>query len=58
MTKEERTDTFYIVADYIQGAEKYGLVPEVVYFALRYMKNNPEVSIEDAMSYGFYEWVK
>lgn len=56
MTKE--TDTFYIVADYIEGAEKYGLVPEVVYFALRYMKNNPEVSIEDAISYGFYEWVK
>ena len=56
MTKE--TDTFYIVADYIEGARKYGLVPEVVYFALRYMKNNPESSIEDAIAYGYYEWIK
>ena len=56
MTKE--TDTFYVVADYIEEAGKYGLIAEVVYFALRYMKNNPEVSIEDAISYGFYEWVK
>lgn len=56
MTKE--TDTFYIVADYIQGAEKYGLVPEVVYFALQYMKDNPDSSIEDAMNYGYNEWVK
>lgn len=56
MTKE--TDTFYVVADYIEGAAKYGLVPEVVYFALKYMKKNPESSIEDAMGYGYDEWVK
>lgn len=56
MTKKIKT--FYVVADYIEEAGKYGLIAEVVYFALRYMKNNPEVSIEDAISYGFYEWVK
>jgi len=54
----EEPSPLEIVASYIEGAEKYGLVSEVVYFALRYMKNNPECSIEDAISYGFYEWIK
>ena len=54
----EEPSPLEIVASYIEDANQYGLVPEVVYFALRYMKNNPEASIEDAISYGYYEWVK
>lgn len=56
MTKEPHP--LDVVATFIEDAGKYGLVPEVVCFALQYMKDNPEVSIEDAISYGFYEWVK
>jgi predicted CoA-binding protein len=47
-----------IVSVFIRDAHKYGLVPEVVLFALKYMKQHPESNIEDAMSYGFDEWVK
>jgi hypothetical protein len=47
-----------IVSVFIRDAHKYGLVPEVVLFALKYMKKHPESNIEDAMSYGFDEWVK
>lgn len=47
-----------IVTTYIKDAEKYELVPEVVYFALQYMKNHPEKTIEDAISYGYWEWCK
>jgi predicted CoA-binding protein len=47
-----------IVSVFIRDADKYGLVPEVVLFALKYMKQHPESNIEDAMSYGFDEWVK
>lgn len=54
----EESHPFDVIASYIEDADKYGLVPEVVYFALKYMKNNPDKSIEDAISYGYYEWVK
>jgi hypothetical protein len=47
-----------IVSVFIRDAEKYGLVPEVVLFALKYMKNNPESNVEDAMNHGYYEWIK
>lgn len=47
-----------IVSVFIRDAHKHGLVPEVVLFALKYMKENPDSSIEDAMNYGFWEWVK
>jgi hypothetical protein len=46
------------VTVFINDAEKYGLVPEVILSALLYMKNNPDREIEDAISYGFYEWIK
>jgi hypothetical protein len=42
----------------IETPGKYGLVAEVVLYALKYMKDNPKSSIEDAMGYGFDEWVK
>jgi hypothetical protein len=47
-----------IVSVFIRDAEKYGLVPEVVLFALKYMKQNPDSSIEDAMNHGYWEWIK
>jgi hypothetical protein len=56
MTKEPHP--LDVVGVYIEGAGKYGLVPEVVLYALQYIKSNPESSIEDAMSYGYYEWIK
>ena len=51
-------DELNIVNFYIQDAEKYFLVTEVVLFALKYMKQNPQSSIEDAMNYGYCEWIK
>lgn len=56
MTKEPHP--LDVVGIFIEDAGKYGLIPEVVYFALQYMKNNPESSIEDAMNHGYYEWIK
>jgi hypothetical protein len=37
---------------------KYGLESEVIYFALQYMKNDSSLSIADAFTYGFDEWIK
>lgn len=47
-----------VVGAYIEGASKYGLTAEVVLYALQYMKANPDSTIEDAMNYGYFEWVK
>ena len=46
------------IAMYLQDAQKYGLQAEVVYFALKCIKENPDKSLDDAMAYGYYEWCK
>ena len=55
---ELNSNNLDIVSEYIYHSNKYGLTPEVVLFALYYMKNNPQSSIEDAINYGYNEWVK
>jgi len=47
-----------IVDVFVKDANKYNLVSEVVLFALKYMQDNPDKTIEDAMNYGYDEWVK
>jgi hypothetical protein len=47
-----------IVYAFIRDAQKYDLVSEVVYFALKYIQDNPDTNIEDAMNYGYMEWIK
>lgn len=47
-----------IIYSILKDARQYGLEAEVVLFALKYLQKNPNESIENAMSYGFYEWVK
>lgn len=42
----------------LKSAEDYGLLTEVVWSAMHYMKENPEATLSDAISYGLLEWVK
>jgi hypothetical protein len=42
----------------LSDAKKYNLETEVVCWALMAMKADPEMSIEDAIWYGYNEWVK
>ena len=42
----------------LNGAAEYGLEVEVVYWALKAIKENPSLSIEEAIEIGFLEWVK
>jgi hypothetical protein len=51
-------DELLVVADLLDEAKKYGLEAEVVYFALKYMKKNSDLSIIEAITYGYDEWVK
>jgi hypothetical protein len=36
----------------------YDTKSEIVYYALRYMKENPTLEIMDAFEYGYREWSK
>lgn len=57
MTKDISTE-LDMVYSFLRDAKPYGLEPEVVLWALKYMQEHPEAQIEDAMTYGFDEWVK
>ena len=39
-------------------AAKNGLEPEIFVFAVKAMKDNPKLSITEAMYVGFDEWIK
>lgn len=39
-------------------AIEYGLEVEVIYYALKYMKQNPKISPAEAFTLGVSEWVK
>jgi len=49
---------FEMVRDLLKEAKEHKLDPEVVFFALKYMKDYPDRSISEAMAHGYYEWVK
>jgi len=51
-------DELDIINDLLEKAQIYGLRDEVVYFALKYMKEDPTISITEALNYGYGEWVK
>jgi len=42
----------------LETAEDHGLLTEVIWSAMHYMKQNPNANLCDAMSYGLLEWVK
>jgi hypothetical protein len=46
------------VAMVLEQSSEENLAVEVVTWALRYMKENPSLTISEAITMGFYEWVK
>lgn len=46
------------VAIALEQSREEGLEVEVVTWALRYMKENPSLTISEAITMGYYEWVK
>ena len=46
------------IAMVLEQSSEENLAVEVVTWALRYMKENPSLTISEAITMGFYEWVK
>ena len=47
-----------LIRSFLKDARDYGLETEVVMWAIKSMKEDPSISISQAMARGFYEWVK
>lgn len=58
MDGEEITKSMDVVASALHEAAKHNLQIEVVTWALKYMKEDPTISIEEAITMGLNEWVK
>jgi hypothetical protein len=55
---KETINELKTVSFYIDHAAEYGLVPEVVTFALNHMKEDNRLTAAQAMSLGFQDWMK
>lgn len=51
-------EEFKVAKNAIKNASEYGLEAEVLVYALKYMKENPNLSIVEAVIAGYEEWVK
>lgn len=50
--------TMTAIFNALSDAKEYGLQTEVVWSALKSMKENPNLTIEEAITNGFSEWIK
>lgn len=46
------------IEDLLSEADEYGLTAEVVAQALQEIRENPDMSVKQAMMSGFVEWIK
>jgi len=46
------------VAEVLDHAKEYGLQVEVMTWALKYMKENSNLTITEAITMGYFEWIK
>ena len=49
---------FEAIQTALKGASEFDLQVEVVWYALKAMKENSRLSIEEAIEEGFKEWIK
>lgn len=55
---KETTDQMQVISDMLDTALEYGLEVEVIYWALEYVKKNPDVTPAEAFALGVVEWIK
>lgn len=50
--------TLETIEKVLMEARNQGLETEVVAWAMKYMKEHPELTISEAITMGYFEWVK
>ena len=58
MINSEIIEELQTVKNLLLKSSEYGMQSEVVTWALQNMKENPSLSIGDAMEIGYSEWIK
>ena len=58
MINDNIIEEIAIVNELLLSASEYGMQSEVVGWALQNMKENPNLSISNAMELGYTEWVR
>jgi hypothetical protein len=58
ITQDNFSVEMSIIGEYLNSAIDESLDVEVVTWALQAIKNDPNLSISDAMARGYYEWIK
>lgn len=56
--EDQREKDMYSISFALRNSKKYQLEIEVIYTAMKYLQNNTNASIEDAIYNGFEEWIK
>lgn len=46
------------IENVLEWSQEYNMVPEVIWSALQAMKQDPSISIQEAMYHGYNEWIK
>ncbi len=55
---QKEIDQMQAISSMLDEALEYGLEVEVIYWALKYMRENPTISPVEAFALGVTEWVK
>jgi hypothetical protein len=56
--QESISDALYYVKYTLEEAKEYHMETEIVVWALKYMKDDPTLTIKQAMAYSFNDWIK
>ena len=56
--QESVSDALDYVKYTLEEAKEWHMETEVVVWALKYMKDDPTLTIKQAMSYSFNDWIK
>jgi hypothetical protein len=53
-----KQDDLKVISTLLEEAAEHGLEAEVIYFALKYMQEDPTMTPAQAFQFGMEEWVK
>jgi hypothetical protein len=55
---DEPSNELKYIENVLKWSQEYNMVPEVIWSALQAMKQDPSISIQEAMYHGYNEWIK
>jgi hypothetical protein len=57
-TNQGTIEQISLISDLLNGSKEHALDPEIIFYALKSMKENPELEPYEAFAIGHSEWMK